>query len=840
MIIHTANYTIFPPLRLRLLLWYHKPMAAPNTQTIDVRLVFIADQLEALAYILENQRNYTKDARDHLQKEVTKLLPSLTQLLPDLTITPEAVTNTQTLRTLAQAIHHHLQPETTEEVRKEQLETAVSEPEPTSPQPATNTRLQDLLAKQKGYTNQVAQLRQLQQAITGQINQTLTRELAGVIHPDVTSQVLATNFYQIENLVWHSLTLYPHQNAAAITAKVLENIHHSQNRSLQFLVRQLKEEQVDQLHTAVTSSLDGHPNAKKLIISSDGQTNQLLDTLKEVSPEDTTALVADQLVKAGLNPETAASAAPQLTRLAQTLAATNHPVNPNPDSPITSPLAASLTNPDITNQLHLPNSVTTLIRENSEVQETLKTTLNQQSHYTAAFIIAPIVAAAHPEALTPTTATLKPAEISTFLNQQDTSRESFTNFISTLAQTSQHPQIQTELNHQYQEEHRPQPLLEKIDTLQQLQNIIGHPAPSTTGPQSLSGRIIHSAQNRLGYLPTPKIPTPSPLTFRQRLIAFLKNPFGSIANFFQTRLANIGSFLNNILSGSRFLQPFGKGVSTLLLNGLRLGGNGLRGLASLGGRGLASLAGTSLGTAAAGTAAVSLASIASIAAIALGIILALFLSYQLFVAFWEPLNSGGGPGVSLTCDPTTDPTCAIAFCDTTDPTRNCGWPTPCGCVTYGPFSSFSHDTLNAIDIGRLSGQCGDGHTDVTATHNGTIIEVVNSFGENVFVSKSYGNVVRLQGVDANGNAYETLYAHLWVIAPYNEGGKPNGPSTGRILQAGDFIEKGHPIGKTDNNGFSYGEHLHYEYRGGDSINTIIPEKVPKGCETVAGCGNVCW
>lgn len=192
-----------------------------------------------------------------------------------------------------------------------------------------------------------------------------------------------------------------------------------------------------------------------------------------------------------------------------------------------------------------------------------------------------------------------------------------------------------------------------------------------------------------------------------------------------------------------------------------------------------------------------------------------------------PLSVGGGlfPTGEPPCTPGVDPECAVAFCNPA--TRDCRWPTPVGCITQGPYDGpgNTHANLNAIDIAG-----GGTHIDVTATHDGVVEQVVSSFRENQFVPRNYGNYVLLRGTDRQGKTFYTLYAHLWIIAEYR--------GSGRILQPGDQLRAGEPIGKTNNNGTSYGEHLHYEYRGGGEISTILPQPVPR-C-AYGTCPAICW
>jgi hypothetical protein len=186
-------------------------------------------------------------------------------------------------------------------------------------------------------------------------------------------------------------------------------------------------------------------------------------------------------------------------------------------------------------------------------------------------------------------------------------------------------------------------------------------------------------------------------------------------------------------------------------------------------------------------------------------------------------TSVGGFGESAACDPETDPDCAAAFCDSSK--QDCRWPTPCGCVTQGPNNGVdTHARLNAIDIGTSrGGSCqGASHIDVFATHDGKVEEVVSRFGENQFQSGNYGNYVKISGQDAQGKTFYTLYAHLWKTK----------------VVVGARVKAGQPIGQTNNNGTSFGEHLHYELQQGPDIGTILPVAVPH-CQFGA-CPVTCW
>lgn len=184
---------------------------------------------------------------------------------------------------------------------------------------------------------------------------------------------------------------------------------------------------------------------------------------------------------------------------------------------------------------------------------------------------------------------------------------------------------------------------------------------------------------------------------------------------------------------------------------------------------------------------------------------------------------GGGIGESAACDPETDPNCAAAYCDPGK--QDCRWPTPCGCVTQGPNNGVdSHARLNAIDISaRPNSSCpGASHVDVYATHDGKVVEVVSRFSENEYQSGNYGNYVKISGQDAQGKTFYTVYAHLWKTK----------------VVVGARVRAGQPIGQTNNNGQSDGEHLHYELQQGPDIGTVLPKPIPH-CAFNA-CPLTCW
>jgi len=179
---------------------------------------------------------------------------------------------------------------------------------------------------------------------------------------------------------------------------------------------------------------------------------------------------------------------------------------------------------------------------------------------------------------------------------------------------------------------------------------------------------------------------------------------------------------------------------------------------------------------------------------------------------------GGGYQAPPSCDPSTDPDCVPLFCDPTK--QSCEWPTPCGCITQGPYSGGSHAGLNAIDAGTNGGACSssyDGNPPssppayamcdgkITSSYFGLRDgQVCRDFSSPV-CGYGYGNNVYLNCTDGKT---QFIYGHLLKPGP--------GISTGAS------VRKGQIIGYVDNNGNSSGPHLHFEYRGinGSSVQDI--------------------
>ncbi len=174
------------------------------------------------------------------------------------------------------------------------------------------------------------------------------------------------------------------------------------------------------------------------------------------------------------------------------------------------------------------------------------------------------------------------------------------------------------------------------------------------------------------------------------------------------------------------------------------------------------------------------------------------------------------------CDPTKDPSCSTAaFCD---PANQQCLPLSCGCVSQEANGSFSHKGLNAADIAGFRNCSQTTHVPVAATHAGRVIKVSQEFTDNDVnftynettrsweripgdTRPAYGNHVVIEGTDTAGKTFQTVYAHLSTI----------------VVQEGDTINAGTPIGTTDNNGLSDGEHLHYEIKNSSvRVGSMLP------------------
>lgn len=109
---------------------------------------------------------------------------------------------------------------------------------------------------------------------------------------------------------------------------------------------------------------------------------------------------------------------------------------------------------------------------------------------------------------------------------------------------------------------------------------------------------------------------------------------------------------------------------------------------------------------------------------------------------------------------------------------------------YGWRAEFSTDHMHSgIDLAGSTG------TPVTAVHEGEVIYAGSSGG--------YGKLVQIK----HGDKINTLYGHLNSIS----------------VKKGDKVKQGQEIGRRGNTGHSFGSHLHFEIRNGESsTDTVSP------------------
>lgn len=269
----------------------------------------------------------------------------------------------------------------------------------------------------------------------------------------------------------------------------------------------------------------------------------------------------------------------------------------------------------------------------------------------------------------------------------------------------------------------------------------------------------------------------------------------------------------NILKGFGSAQS-GGGISSLLSGLGKLGK-----IFGFSGGGAGAAAGAaSTGAAAAGTATATGAAVATSEVWVPILIIALVVGLILLVVFFgantivstniSPVGGqgGGGSGGGGYCDPATNPDCTPLFCEGT-----CACPVS-GPITQGPNGSYSHDGVNAIDIGlnHVNG------APIYSISTGTV-----SFAG--WSPTGYGNLVIIDNPD-NTQLY---YAHLERF----------------FVTIGQQVQAGEQIGTGDNTGFSTGPHLHLEYRGSGAQNilnlfnfTEAQKQILEGCNE--NCGGI--
>ncbi len=143
---------------------------------------------------------------------------------------------------------------------------------------------------------------------------------------------------------------------------------------------------------------------------------------------------------------------------------------------------------------------------------------------------------------------------------------------------------------------------------------------------------------------------------------------------------------------------------------------------------------------------------------------------------------------------------------------SCGWPIS-GTIVQGPFMpGYSHHSLNAVDFDAPNG------TPIYAVLGGTITTMLKKYGigDEDRVNGGYGNYMVINGVDKGGNQFQTIYGHL---ADFASG-----------ITRGTIVKECQLIAYSDDNGYSFEPHLHFEYNGGgrldDPQRTILPYAVP--------------
>jgi hypothetical protein len=184
-------------------------------------------------------------------------------------------------------------------------------------------------------------------------------------------------------------------------------------------------------------------------------------------------------------------------------------------------------------------------------------------------------------------------------------------------------------------------------------------------------------------------------------------------------------------------------------------------------------------------------------------------------------QTGGGPinyADAVNCDlHPENPRCSTTPCDSNK--QDCSWPTS-GIITQGPNTTCnslaSHYSTEAIDIAAPDG------TAVYLPIGATVDEVFDGCATNS------GDI---------GNSCGGLYGnHIFVTTDAGYGLKFGHLEQGSIkVTENTHYDKATLIGRVDQTGNSTGPHLHYEYVGAGSINSILPFTVNRCANNVSGC-----
>lgn len=155
-----------------------------------------------------------------------------------------------------------------------------------------------------------------------------------------------------------------------------------------------------------------------------------------------------------------------------------------------------------------------------------------------------------------------------------------------------------------------------------------------------------------------------------------------------------------------------------------------------------------------------------------------------------------------------------------DPPDQCpqGWPVG-GRFNQGAYTNDTHSSAEAIDIGANAG------TPVSARHSG--VARVESEANDIF----FGNNVEIVSICPN-EPFFSRYAHF----------------SSTLVNTGDFVSLGQIIGEVGDTGNSFGNHLHYEFRGPagpkglnnppNMLIPYIPQNLPRGCVGFGPCGSI--
>ncbi|BAM46363.1 M23 family metallopeptidase [Amphibacillus xylanus] len=133
------------------------------------------------------------------------------------------------------------------------------------------------------------------------------------------------------------------------------------------------------------------------------------------------------------------------------------------------------------------------------------------------------------------------------------------------------------------------------------------------------------------------------------------------------------------------------------------------------------------------------------------------------------------------------------------------WPTNTKRVT-SPYGPRRHP---------ITGKTGSMHHGIDIAESGTRPIYASAAGivSRSYLSASYGEVIFIRH-DINGNAWETVYAHM--------------RSGSRSVKVGDRVKQGQTIGTMGNTGQSTGQHLHFELHKGfwniNKTNGVDPQK----------------